>query len=81
VAGTYFGFQRTLQTLRRRAIGIGLAIMAIGALLYFTLADPDNARRVTPSFIDFENVHLILLALIVVLTLMFIQNARELTSR
>jgi predicted unusual protein kinase regulating ubiquinone biosynthesis (AarF/ABC1/UbiB family) len=81
VAGTYFGFQRSLQTLRRRAIGIGLAIMAIGGLLYFTLADPDNARKFTPSFIAFENVHLILLALIVVLTIAFIQNARALTSR
>jgi predicted unusual protein kinase regulating ubiquinone biosynthesis (AarF/ABC1/UbiB family) len=81
VAGTYFGFQRTVQTLRRRAIGIGLAIMIIGALLYFTLADPENAKRFTPSFIAFENVHLILIGVLVLLTIWFIQNARGLTSR
>lgn len=81
VAGTYFGFQRTLQTLRRRAIGIGLCIVLIGALLYFTLADPGNARKMSPSFIPFENVHLILLAVLVLLTLAFIQNARGLLRR
>jgi hypothetical protein len=54
VAGTYFGVQRTVQTLYRRAIGIGVAIMIIGAMLYFTLADPSDARPFTPSFMLFE---------------------------
>jgi hypothetical protein len=35
----------------------------------------------TPSFIDFENVHLVLVAVLVLLTLWFIQNARGMTSR
>ncbi|HEY2594146.1 MAG TPA: AarF/UbiB family protein [Chloroflexota bacterium] len=81
VAGSYFGVQRTLRTLRDRAIGIGLAILVIGAVLYFTLADPGTVRQYTPSFIPFENVHLILVAILVLLTLAFIQNARDLVDR
>ena len=81
LANTYFGFQHTLQTLRRRAIAIGVAILLIGALLYFTLADPDTARTYSPPIIPFEFVHLILLGLLVFLTLAFVHNARGLTRR
>ncbi len=81
VTATYFGFQRSLQTLRQRAIGIGAAIVLCGGLLYFTLADPDNARNFAPAFVPFEDMHLILLAALVLLTLAFIHNARGLVSR
>jgi len=81
LAGSYFGIQRGLQTLRRRAVGIGVAILLFGGLLYFTLADPDTARNYTPGVIAFENVHLILLAILVVLTIAFVQNARGLYRR
>jgi hypothetical protein len=84
LAGSYFGVQRTLQTLRNRAIGIGVAILLVGALLYFVLADPDIARSAysyAPSFIPFETIHLILAGLMLVLTVMFVANARRLVSR
>jgi predicted unusual protein kinase regulating ubiquinone biosynthesis (AarF/ABC1/UbiB family) len=81
LAGYYFGVQRSLETLKRRAIGIGVAILLIGGLLYFVLADPDNARTYSPSFIPFENVHLILVVIMVVLTIAFVQNLRNLASR
>jgi predicted unusual protein kinase regulating ubiquinone biosynthesis (AarF/ABC1/UbiB family) len=81
VASTYFGFQNTLQTLRRRAIGIGVAIVLCGGLLYFILADPGTARTFAPNWVPFENIHFILLGLLVLLTLAFIQNARGLVSR
>jgi len=81
LANTYFGFQHTLQTLRRRAIGIGVAILLIGGLLYFTLADPDTARTYSPSIVPFEFVHLILLGVLLLLTLAFVQNARGLVRR
>jgi predicted unusual protein kinase regulating ubiquinone biosynthesis (AarF/ABC1/UbiB family) len=84
LAGSYFGVQRTLTTLKNRAIAIGLAIVLVGGLLYFVLADPENARSaysLGPSFIPFENIHLILVGILVVLTLMFIANARGLVSR
>jgi predicted unusual protein kinase regulating ubiquinone biosynthesis (AarF/ABC1/UbiB family) len=81
LAGYYFGVQRSLQTLKRRAIGIGVGILLIGGLLYFTLADPKTAESYTPSVIPFENVHLILLVILILLTLAFIQNLRTLASR
>ncbi|MBV9328250.1 MAG: AarF/ABC1/UbiB kinase family protein [Chloroflexi bacterium] len=81
VAGTYFGFQRRLQTLRQRAIGLGGAMLLIGGLLYYTLADPNNARTYTPSVVPFEWVHVILLGLLVLVILMFIHNLQGLVSR
>ena len=56
-------------------------MLAIGAVLYFTLADPDAARTYSPSVIPFECVHLILLGVLVFLTLAFVHNARGLTRR
>ncbi|HYW90095.1 MAG TPA: AarF/UbiB family protein [Chloroflexota bacterium] len=81
VAGNYFGFQRGLQSLYQRAIAIGLGIVLIGGLLYFSLADPNTARSLAPPFIPFEDIHLILLVLLVVLTLAFIHNARGVARR
>jgi predicted unusual protein kinase regulating ubiquinone biosynthesis (AarF/ABC1/UbiB family) len=81
LAGSYFGVQRTLQTLRRRLIVIGGAILLIGALLYFVLADPGTAREYAPSIIPFESMHLVLAAILILLTLAFVQNLRSLASR
>jgi len=84
LAGSYFGVQHSLQTLKNRAIGIGLAILLVGALLYFVLADPGTARdaySLAPPLIPFESIHIILVGAIVVLTLMFLVNARGLVSR
>jgi ubiquinone biosynthesis protein len=81
LAGSYFGVQRTLQTLRRRLILVGGAILLIGALLYFVLADPGTARQYAPSIIPFESMHLVLAAILILLTLVFVQNLRSLASR
>jgi predicted unusual protein kinase regulating ubiquinone biosynthesis (AarF/ABC1/UbiB family) len=80
LAGSYFGFQRGLVSIRNRAIGIGLALMLAGLALYFTLADPALARSLTPSGLPFEDVHLILIALMVLLTLAFVHNARSIVN-
>jgi predicted unusual protein kinase regulating ubiquinone biosynthesis (AarF/ABC1/UbiB family) len=84
LVGSYFGVQRTLQTLKNRAIGIGLAIMLVGAMLYFVVADPGRAREAyayAPPIIPFESIHLVLIGLLVVLTLVFVHNARALVNR
>jgi predicted unusual protein kinase regulating ubiquinone biosynthesis (AarF/ABC1/UbiB family) len=81
LAGSYFGFQRTVSTLRNRAIAIGVCILLVGALLYFVLADPGDARSFAPSWIDFESLHIVLVAVMVLLTVLFVQNARKLTER
>src|SRR5204862_261026 len=55
LAGTAFGVQRRLQGIKRMAIALGLAVLAVGGVLYVTLADPERARSVTPSAIPFES--------------------------
>jgi predicted unusual protein kinase regulating ubiquinone biosynthesis (AarF/ABC1/UbiB family) len=80
VTGTYFGIQTRLVSLRRRVVGLGVAALLIGASLYFILADPDDARRFTPSFVPFEWLHLIILGLLLVVLVGFIQNLRQLES-
>ncbi|HET6317481.1 MAG TPA: AarF/UbiB family protein [Chloroflexota bacterium] len=81
LAGSYFGFQRRIQNIRRRAVSLGLAVLAIGAALYFTLADPDRARLVTPPVIPFESMHLILLTLLLLLLAWFVQSVSQLAKR
>jgi ubiquinone biosynthesis protein len=80
LAGTVFGVQRRVQGIKRLAVALGMACLAVGAVLYFTLADPDRARSVTPSAVPFEWVHLILLGALLALILAFIQNIRRLTG-
>jgi predicted unusual protein kinase regulating ubiquinone biosynthesis (AarF/ABC1/UbiB family) len=81
LAGTYFGFQRQIESIRRRAISLGIMVVLVGAGLYFVLADPDNARRVMPDIIPFEFVHLILLGVLLLFLGWFIQTVRQLASR
>jgi hypothetical protein len=69
-----------VQGIKRLAIVLGLAMLAVGAVLYVTLADPATARSVTPSVIPFESVHLILLAMLGALIVAFVQNLRRFTG-
>ena len=80
LAATVFGVQRRVQGIKRLAIVLGLAVLAVGAVLYFTLADPERARSVTPSAVPFEWVHLILLGILVALIVAFVQNLRRFTG-
>jgi predicted unusual protein kinase regulating ubiquinone biosynthesis (AarF/ABC1/UbiB family) len=79
--GVYTGVSARLATLKRRAIGVGLAILVVGAMLYFVLIDPDDARNITPSFLSFDLVHIMLLGLLILLTLVLIDLMRRMTSR
>ena len=81
LVGSYFGFQRTVRTLRNRAITLGFGMLLVGGLLYFVLADPDDARTQAPPGLPFEWVHLLLLGVLVLLILAFIHNLRSLVSR
>jgi predicted unusual protein kinase regulating ubiquinone biosynthesis (AarF/ABC1/UbiB family) len=80
LAGSYFGVQRKLQTIKQRLVAIGGLAVVVGATLYFVLADPEDARRFTPPGMPFEWLHLILLGALVLLLLGFIQNMREFGS-
>jgi ubiquinone biosynthesis protein len=77
LTGTFYGVQNRLQALRRRAIGLGVAVLAIGVGLYFVLADPTDARALTPPQIPFEWVHLILLAILIMLIVAVVENFRQ----
>ncbi|MBV9578977.1 MAG: AarF/ABC1/UbiB kinase family protein [Chloroflexi bacterium] len=81
LVGTYFGFQHSLRTLRDRAIALGIGMLLIGGLLYYVLADPNDARSHSPSGLPFEWVHLMLLGVLVLLILAFMHNLRGLVSR
>jgi hypothetical protein len=48
------------------------------------VADPGRAREAyayAPPIIPFESIHLVLIGLLVVLTLVFVHNARALVNR
>jgi ubiquinone biosynthesis protein len=78
LTGSYLGARRGLQTLRRWAIGLGVAALAVGAALYFVLVDPTDARAMTPSQVPLELVHLLLLAVLLVLILGLLEIFRRL---
>jgi predicted unusual protein kinase regulating ubiquinone biosynthesis (AarF/ABC1/UbiB family) len=78
---TYHGAQRGLHALRRRAIGLGMATLVVGAALYLVLADPTDARAMTPAQVPFDWVHPILLAILVVLIVALVDNFRQFGRR
>jgi ubiquinone biosynthesis protein len=77
LTGTFYGAQHGVQTLRRWAIALGVAILGVGAALYFVLADPTDARTMTPSQVPFEWVHPMLLAVLIVLILALLGVFRQ----
>jgi predicted unusual protein kinase regulating ubiquinone biosynthesis (AarF/ABC1/UbiB family) len=81
LASTYFGFQQRVQSLKQRAIGLFVGVLMIGAGLYFVLADPEHARDLTPSFMPFEAVHLVLLGLLLLLILALVQSIWQMVNR
>ena len=75
-----FGFRNKMRNAKRTIIRLGVAILGIGALLYFVLADPDDARRVIPAEMPILWVHLGLLILLLLLILGLINYVRGLTQ-
>ena len=80
LASTYFGFQHRIEGLKRRAIGLGVAALGIGGVLYFVLADPDTAQTYAPPVVPFEWMHLILLGLLVLLILGLVHVIRQMVG-
>jgi ubiquinone biosynthesis protein len=77
LAGSAQAAQQGLQRLRRRAIRLGAATLAVGAMLYFVLADPNDARAITPREMPLEWVHLGLLVVLLVLILALVDLVRR----
>ena len=73
-----FGFRRRIHNARRRLVSLGMAVLAVGALLYLVLVFPDDTRRLIPNGMPYTWVHLGLLALLVVLILSLIRHLRGL---
>ena len=51
---TLLGFRRRMQAVRRRLIQLGVAVLVIGAVLYFVLREPDETRRMLPGGVDYD---------------------------
>jgi ubiquinone biosynthesis protein len=75
--GGVSGVEHRLQTLRRRVIALGTGVLAVGAVLYFVLADPQDARRVAPPVIPFEWIHVVLLVILIVLIVTAVEHVRR----
>jgi predicted unusual protein kinase regulating ubiquinone biosynthesis (AarF/ABC1/UbiB family) len=73
-----FGFRRRIHNARRRLVTLGMAVLAVGALLYLVLVFPDDARRLIPREMPYTWVHLGLLVLLIVLILSLIRHLRGL---
>ena len=80
LTGSYWTARRSLQVLRRWAIRLGLAVLAVGAMLYFVLVDPHDARSILPAAIPFEWVHPALLIILILLILALIGVLRKMTG-
>ena len=73
-----FGFRRRMHAVRRRFIRLGLAVLLVGALLYFVLAEPDETRRYLPGGVDYSWVHYGLVVLLLVLIGRLVLDLRRL---
>ena len=45
---TLLGFRRRMQAVRRGLVQLGVAVLVVGAVLYFVLREPDETRRMLP---------------------------------
>jgi ubiquinone biosynthesis protein len=75
-----FGFRNKMRNAKRTLIRIGVAILGVGAVLYFVLAFPDEARRMTPREVPLTWVHLALLFLLLTLIVGLINYVRGLSN-
>ena len=64
---TLLGFRRRMQAVRRRLVQLGVAVLVIGAVLYFVLREPDETRRMLPGGVDYDWVQYGLLVVLLLL--------------
>jgi predicted unusual protein kinase regulating ubiquinone biosynthesis (AarF/ABC1/UbiB family) len=76
--GVAHGSSLKLQALYRKAVWLGVAILVVGGMLYFVLADPGPVRDTIGRVIPFDLMHPALLVVLVLLTIALIDNVRRL---
>jgi hypothetical protein len=76
VTGSLLGYRNRIRRVTRRIIGIGGAVLTVGAVLYLVLVFPDDTRRILPREMDYTWTQLGLLAVLLVLIVTFIRNMR-----
>jgi len=64
---TLLGFRRRMQAVRRRLVQLGVAVLVIGAVLYFVLREPGETRRMLPGGVDYDLVQYGLLIVLLLL--------------
>jgi predicted unusual protein kinase regulating ubiquinone biosynthesis (AarF/ABC1/UbiB family) len=72
-----FGIRGRIRRARRRLISLGVAVLVVGAALYFVLADPDETRRMLPSGVPYSLVHGGLVVLLVLLIASLVLHLRQ----
>jgi predicted unusual protein kinase regulating ubiquinone biosynthesis (AarF/ABC1/UbiB family) len=72
-----FGIRGRLRRARRRLISLGAAVLGVGAVLYFVMADPDGTRRMLPSGVTYPVVHFSLTVLLLVLIASLVLHLRQ----
>jgi hypothetical protein len=72
------GIQRRARNVGRRVVGLGLAALAVGGLLYVVLAYPGNTAAMLPGWIPYAGVHYGLLVLLVVIVVALFVHMRRL---
>jgi hypothetical protein len=72
-----FGIRGRLRRARRRLISLGVAVLGVGGVLYFVMADPDGTRRLLPSGVSYPVVHFSLTVLLLVLIGSLVLHLRQ----
>ena len=73
---TLFGFRNRLANAKRRLISLGVAVLVVGAVLYFVVAYPDDTRRIIPSDMPYPMLHYGLLTILIILIIVLVSNVR-----
>src|SRR4029079_12172173 len=66
------GIQRRARNIGRRVVGLGLAALAVGALLYLVLAYRSNTEAMLPGWVPYPAVHYGLLALLILIVVLLL---------
>jgi predicted unusual protein kinase regulating ubiquinone biosynthesis (AarF/ABC1/UbiB family) len=67
VQSSVFGIRRRMQHARRTIVRLGVAVLAVGGVLYVVLRFPDETRRVLPRELPYDWVNVGLLVLLILL--------------
>ena len=77
VTGSLLGYRNRIRRVTRRIVGIGGAVLVVGAVLYLVLAFRDETRQMLPKEIDYTLFQLGILSLLLVLIFNLIRNMRS----